>query len=171
MSAAATIKQAQADGLTLSLTGRGTVLIKGPQPAIAKWTPILRLHKSAIMALLRTVAQPVAVWGASDWQAYFSERAAVAEYDGALPRQEAEAQAFKCCVAHWLCQHPATSEPGQCALCGRGDLAGRGLLPHGDADHGHTWLHGECWPAWYAQRRQAAVEALAGFGIVGEALR
>jgi len=109
------------------------------------------------------------LWDADDWQGHYHERAGVAEFDGGLSRHEAELQAFKCCASEWLCRHPATSEPGQCAWCGRGDLAGRMVLPYGDADHGHTWLHGECWPAWYAQRRQEAIEALAGFGIVREA--
>ena len=32
-------------------------------------------------------------WGAADWRGYFDERAAVAEFDGAIPRAQAEAQA------------------------------------------------------------------------------
>jgi len=171
MTPAIMIAKAKADGVAVFLTPAGTVRLRGAQPEIAKWTPVLRLHKPAILALLQADSEPVAVWGASDWGAYFNERAAVAEYDGGLSRREAERQAFKCCVAHWLCQHPVTSEPGQCAWCGRGDLAGRMVLPHGDETHGATWLHGECWGAWYAQRRQEAIEALAGFGIVGEASR
>lgn len=165
MTLATMIAKAKADGVAVFLTPAGTVRLRGAQPAIAKWTPILRLHKPEIIALLKADSEPVAVWDAADWQAYYHERAGVAEYDGALPRAQAETQAFRCCVSEWMCRHPVTSELGQCAWCGRGDLAGRGLLPYGDADHGHTWLHGECWPAWYAQRRQAAVVALAGFGI------
>ncbi len=108
-----------------------------------------------------------ASWDAIDWQAYYDERAGVAEFDGAIPRTQAEQQAWQCCIAEWLCQHPVTSEPGSCAQCGRGDLTYGPVMPYGDAIHGHTWLHGECWPAWYAHRRQDAIAALAGFGIGG----
>lgn len=106
-----------------------------------------------------------APWDATGWRAYFDERAAVAEFDGALPRAQAEAQAFKCCVSEWLCRNPVTSEPGQCAHCGRGDLTYGPVLPYGDADHGHVWLHSECWGHWYAQRRQAAIAALTAIGL------
>lgn len=118
-----------------------------------------------------SAANDTVPWDAADWQAHFNERAAVAEYEGAIPRPQAERQAFRCCVSEWLCRNPATSEPGQCAWCQRGDLPGRAVLPYGDAIHGHTHLHGECWPAWWDNRHHAAVEALAGFGIVGEASR
>ena len=104
-------------------------------------------------------------WDAADWQAYFDERAGVAEYDGGLSRPDAESMAYRSCLAEWMRQNLQTSEPGQCAWCQRGDMPGRAVMPYGDAIHGHTHLHGECWPAWYAQRRQAATVALAGFGI------
>ncbi len=104
-------------------------------------------------------------WGADDLQGYFNERAGIAEFDGGQSRREAEAQAFECCVSEWLCQHPQASEPGSCAHCGRGDLAGRDVLPYGDAIHGATHLHSECWGQWYAKRRQSAVAALKALGI------
>lgn len=165
MTPAAILKQAQADGLSLTLTGRGTMLIKGPQPAVDRWKPALRECKAGLLALLQAASS--APWDAADWRAYRDERAAVAEFDGGLSRRDAEGMAYRSCVSEWLCRHPQVSAPGSCAHCGRGDLAGRIVMPYGDAVHGHIWLHGECWPAWYAQRRQAAVEALAGFGIGG----
>lgn len=164
MNAAATLRQAQADGLTISLTGRGTVKLKGPQSAIDRWTPAIRECKAGLLALLQ--AAGAAPWGADDWQHFFGERAAIAEYDGAIPRPQAEQQAWKCCIAEWLCQNPVTSDPGSCARCGRGDLPGRGVMPYGDADHGHTHLHSECWPAWHAQRRQDAIAALGSMGLL-----
>lgn len=171
MSGQVVLKQAWTDGLKITLTPEGEIRARGAQPEIAKWTPVLRLHKPEIIALLQSAQAAIAPWDAGDWQAYFHERAAVAEFEGALTRQQAERQASRCCVAEWLCRNPVTSEPGQCAWCGRGDLTGRAATPYGDEAHGHTWLHGECWTAWYAQRRQAAVEALAGYGITGEAFR
>lgn len=165
MSAAAVLKQARADGLKIALTPEGEITARGTQPVIAKWEPALRLHKAALAALLQAPVTGVTAWDAADWEGYFNERAAVAEYDGGLPRHEAEAQAFRCCVAEWLCQNFEASEPGQCAWCNRGDLPGRAVLPYGDAIHGHTHLHGECWAAWWAQRRHAAVEALNALGL------
>jgi len=54
MTPAAILKQARADGLTLSLTGRGTVLIRGPQPAAERWKPALRECKAELLALLQS---------------------------------------------------------------------------------------------------------------------
>ena len=52
---------------------------------------LLASHKTEIMALLRPGLDG---WSAQDWQAYFDERAGIVEFDGGLPRAEAEAQAF-----------------------------------------------------------------------------
>lgn len=123
-------------------------------------TPSPRIEKKYIGDL-----EIMPVWDAADWRAYYDERAGVAEYDGGLPRSEAEQQAYLCCVSEWLCQNHTATEPGQCAWCKRGDLPGRPLLPFGDENHGHSWLHGECWGAWWAQRREDAIEALAALGI------
>jgi len=171
MTPAQMIANAKTDGVTVFLASRGAVRVRGPRAALAKWQPLLRLHKPALAALLQAPETKRAAWVAEDWLGYFDERAAVAEFDGAIPRRHAGAQAYRCCVAEWLCRNPVTSEPGQCAWCGRGVADHLPLLPYGDADHGHAWLHGECWPAWYARRRKEAVEALAGYGITGEASR
>jgi hypothetical protein len=55
-------------------------------------------------------------WSAVDWLAFFDERAGIAEFDGGLPR--AEAQAFTCCVVEWLNRNPERSSPGYCLSCG-----------------------------------------------------
>jgi hypothetical protein len=165
MTPASMIAIAKADGVTVFLTPQGTVRLRGPQAALAKWMPILRLHKPALAALLQAPITGGANWQADDWRAYFDERAAVAEFDGAIPRTPAEQQAYRCCVAEWLCRNPVTSEPGQCAWCGRGGTDRLPLLPHGDTTHGHTWLHGECRPAWYAHQRQSAIVALKAIGL------
>jgi len=51
------------------------------------------------VALLRTGRDS---WSGEDWRAFFDERAGIAEFDGGLPRLEAEARAYACCVAEWL---------------------------------------------------------------------
>lgn len=160
MSAAEVLERARADGMRLWLEPPERVRFRGPQLMIEKWTPIFKRHKPGLVMLLRSAA-----WGAADWRAYFDERAAIAEFDGAIPRAKAEQQAYQCCVAEWLCRNPVTSEPGQCAWCNRGDMPGRAVLPYGDAIHRHTHLHGECWAAWWAHRRHAAIAALKAMGI------
>ena len=47
-----------------------------------------------------------------------AERAGIAEFDGGLPRAEAETRAFECCVVEWLNRNPVCSPPGRCLDCG-----------------------------------------------------
>jgi hypothetical protein len=54
---------------------------------------------------------------AVDWRAYFEERAAIAEFDGGLPRAKAEAVAYAWTVHEWLARHFAPSPAGCCAHC------------------------------------------------------
>lgn len=165
MSARAMLEQARADGVQVCLSPAGKITLIGPQAATAKWTPALRECKAGLLEILQAAQADTATWGADDWQAYYHERAGVAEFDGALPRPQAEAQALQCCIAEWLCRNPVTSGPEQCAWCGRGELTGRAVLPYGDATHGHTHLHGECWPAWWENRRHTAIAALKAIGV------
>jgi hypothetical protein len=95
-------------------------------------------------------------WDAADWRVYSDERAAIAEYDGGLPRPEAEAWAWDCCVIEWLNQHAVRSDAGWCQAC-------RG--PYGTETTGHVWLHAECWLSWHAGRRDEAEAALKAMGV------
>ena len=105
-------------------------------------------------------------WSAEDWQAFFDERAGIAEFDGGLPRAEAEARAFACCVAEWLNRNPVRSPPGRCLGCGEGDHGHDPLLPFGIESTGHAWLHSRCWSAWHAgAARPRPIAALAAMGI------
>jgi hypothetical protein len=76
-----------------------------PPPVILN---LFARHKSEIVALLR---QGWNGWSREDWQVFFEERAGIAEFDGGLPRLEAEARAFTCCVAEWLNRNPVRSPP------------------------------------------------------------
>jgi hypothetical protein len=96
---AALLAQAQADGVTLRLTRAGGVKLIGDSTAVETWAPILRPHKPALLALL------------SDRQADIaeatSERAAICEHDGGLPRAEADALATPAGAYYrhaWSCQ-------------------------------------------------------------------
>jgi hypothetical protein len=46
----------------------------------------------------------------------------------------------------------AARDPTRCALCGEGERSGAQIVPFGTETTGHTWLHSECWVAWYAKR-------------------
>jgi len=67
---------------------------------------------------------------------------------------------WACCVVKWLNQDPAPSPPGRCAWCGRPESPGAVVLPFGTEPGTHTWLHGECWPAWHQERMAGGNAAL-----------
>ncbi len=76
----------------------------------------IRQHKPQILALLagRPVPVPMSdtAWDTEDWAAFYDERAAITEYDGELPRHEAETMALNECVTEWLARHPAANDRG-----------------------------------------------------------
>jgi hypothetical protein len=47
---------------------------------------------------------------------------------------------------------PEAGAPTRCGHCGGGERSGAMIVPFGTEVIGHTWLHSECWPAWYARR-------------------
>jgi hypothetical protein len=106
-----------------------------------------------------------AVWDSEDWQAYFDERAGIAEFEGGLARDAAEVRAFETCVCEWLNRNPAPSRPGRCAWCDKPECAGATILPFGIEQSGHTWLHDGCWADWHLERRAQATAALLAMGI------
>jgi hypothetical protein len=97
---------------------------------------LLSRHKPGVVALLRGLQG----WTAEDWQVFFDEQAGIAEFDGGLLREEAEAQAFACCLAEWLNRNPVCSPPERCLGCGGGNHAPDPLLPHGIELTSHAWL-------------------------------
>lgn len=161
MSAAEALRAARMVGVDVRIEDGGLAL-QAQAPPSAELLELLAHHKQEILTLLRPVD---AGWSAEDWRVFFDERAAIAEFDGGLPRPEAEARAFECCVVEWLNRSFEGSPPGRCLACGGGDLAYDALLPHGTDATGHAWLHSGCWPAWYAGRKAEAVAALAMMGI------
>src|SRR5262249_61092321 len=105
-------------------------------------------------------------WSADDWRACFAEPAAIAEFNGHLPRAEAEARAFDCCVAEWLLRNPIDSSPDRCLGCGKSGKTDDPLLAIGVVGAGQAWLHCRCVPAWHSARKAAAVAALSAMHIV-----
>jgi hypothetical protein len=88
MTAVTTIASAVAAGITIKVDGTRLVLSAPERPG-DHLLEDLRREKPAITAYLREVA----AWTAEDWQALFDERAGIMEYDGGLPREEAEKHA------------------------------------------------------------------------------
>ena len=151
MSAVAAVKAARAAGIELALDGDDLALSAASATPAAVLDALSR-HKAEIVALLR----PGHGWSAEDWQVYFDERAGIDEFDGGLPRAEAEARAFECCVVEWLNRNPVCSLSG----CGGSDDTCDKLLPYGTEQTGHAWLHSRCWEAWHANRKAKAVAVL-----------
>ena len=108
-------------------------------------------------------------WSRDDWHSYFDERAGLAEFDGGLSRDHAEARAFSCCVPEWLNRNPVHSAPGRCLGCGAAEHPHDPLLPFGVESDGHAWLHLRCWRAWADGRKAEAFSALAAIGIAAPA--
>jgi hypothetical protein len=160
MSAATALKAARDAGIELGIDGDDLLLEAVSEPPAATLEALSR-HKAEIVELLRP---NMGGWSAEDWRLYFEERAAVAEFDGGMPRTEAEAQAFECCVVTWLDRNPAPSAPGRCAWCGRSGSHAP-VVPFGTEPGTHTWLHRECWSAWRKMRPFQAKEALTRMGI------
>ena len=161
MSAAEALRVAHAAGVTVMLDGDGLVLEANAEPPQGV-LDALSHHKAAILALLRPGQGG---WTTDHWRAYFDKRSEIATSHYGLPRAEAEALAFACCVIEWLNRHPAPSAPGRCAWCGRPEAPGAVVLPFGTEPGTHTWLHAECWSAWHDARRADAIAALRVMGL------
>jgi hypothetical protein len=162
MSAIAALKAAHAAGVHLRIEGNDLVLEASAAPASAV-LDLLSLNKAGIVTMLRP---GVDGWSGEDWHAFFDERAGIAEFDGVLPRPQAEEGAFTCCVVEWLNRNPVRSMPGRCLGCGGGDHVHDPLLPYGIETTGHAWLHSRCWPAWHEGRKAEAAVALAAINIL-----
>ena len=148
------VHEVEAAGGTIAVAG-DMLKLAAPDPLPDNLMLELRRHKADVLKLLSDA------WKANDWKHFYGERAAVLEYDHELPRPEAERRAWEWCIVEWLNQHPAPSEPGRCAWCGKPEDAGV-VVPFGVEA---AWLHHECWRPWHQERRQEAVSGLAEMGI------
>jgi hypothetical protein len=97
MSAVHALKLARSAGIRIGIDGDALTLDANTAPP-SDVLELLVLHKAQVIALLRTGRDG---WSGDDWRTFFDERAGIAEFDGGLPRHEAEARAFACCVAEW----------------------------------------------------------------------
>ncbi len=159
MSAVDALRLAEENGVRLGVAGADLILVADREPAPGVLEAIRR-YKVGIVALL-TAAE--SKWTAEDWQAFFDERAGIAENDGGLPRVKAETRAFECCVVEWLNRHPAPSDAARCASCGEPEVSATAVVPFGTQRH--TWLHPHCWGPWHQKRRNRARRSLKNWGI------
>jgi len=162
MNAAEALKQARAADIQVRIDGE-TLALEASAPPSAEVLNLLASYKTDILTLLRTGLDG---WSGEDWREYFEERAGIAEFDGRLSRDQAQARAFCYCVSEWLHRSPARSASGRCDHCGQSKGM---LLPYLTGyslkDPGHTWLHQECSRAWHKARRAKAVSALVAIRI------
>src|SRR4051794_21961264 len=107
MNALDALDAACAAGIAITLEGEDLVLEAASTPP-AEVVESLSQQKANIIRLLRAGSIG---WSSEDWQAFFDERAGIAEFDGGLPSMQAEVQAFNCCVAEWLNHNPVNSPP------------------------------------------------------------
>jgi hypothetical protein len=114
LSAIEALKAARAAGIELALDGDDLALSAASAPPAVMLDALSR-HKAEIVALLRPGRDG---WSGEDWLAFFDERAGIAEFDGGLPRGEAEARALEYCVVEWLNRNAVSSSPDRCLACG-----------------------------------------------------
>ena len=166
MSAEAAVQLARKHGIRLSVNGANLKVVSDKEPP-TEVLEAIRGHKAEILALLAASKEG---WSADEWRAFCDERVGIAEFDGGLPRAEAEANAFESCVIEWMKRNPAPSEPGRCAWCGAFETVGCSVIVPFGSDGStkagsHTWLHHACWSPWRHVRRMRAIEALRLVGI------
>ena len=161
MSAVQALGTARAFGIHLELDGDDLLLeASGPPPDAV--LDALSRHKAEVVRILYSAKDGCSL---EYWQVLFHQRVAFAEFAGGLPCNEAEAQAFECCIVGWLNRNPNPSIAGRCAWCGHAESHNAVVLPFGTEPGTHTWLHAECWPAWHEVRRSQATEALTRMGV------
>jgi hypothetical protein len=132
MTAADVLKISRAAGISVIIDGDDIILKALVAPPQEMLDAIVR-QKAEIARLLRL--ETAGQWSKEDWQCFFGERAAIAEFDGGWGRSDAELNAFEDCLDHWLAMHPPPPES--------------------------EGLHPNCAPKWMVSRRLEARRTLA----------
>jgi len=90
VSATEALQQARAVGLSLQVDGDDLVLLASAPPPQSIISLLVQC-KAGVLALLRPGD---CGWAAEDWRAFFDERAAIAEFEAGLPRDQARRARF-----------------------------------------------------------------------------
>ena len=137
---------------------------------LAKKSASLRVTKQELGCDISDISDISPTWTATDWRAFYDERAGIAEYDAGLPRDHAEHVAFEQCVAHWLALNkPPAGEWGFCTCCGQPAQPDAVLTTCVGGSPG--LIHHACKVAWGEHRREQAVSALGKLGIAEDEQR
>lgn len=92
MTAADLLTQARADGLTVALEPPARLTLRGDPASVARWAPVLRPHKPALLALL-SGPPPLPPETGEAIRESVLERAAIMEHDAQVPCTEATREA------------------------------------------------------------------------------
>ncbi len=95
MSALKALKAARECGVHLETDGK-TLSLRAAAAPPSEVVALLSVNKGDVIALLQPAADG---WSAEDWLAFFDERAALAEFDGGVPREEARSPRL-CLLRH-----------------------------------------------------------------------
>jgi len=84
-------------GGNVSLVAPDRLRVSAPSDLLPEFAARVRAVKpDLLLALAKTDdAKPAKGWDAMDWKAYYEERAAIRQYDGELPRLQAEELAWR----------------------------------------------------------------------------
>jgi hypothetical protein len=146
MSVAKALKAALDAGVRLRVDGDDLELSAPLEPPY-RVLALLSRNKPEIVRILRAALEEK-----EDWQAFFNERAAIAEYEGLLPRRTAEGNAFARCIVEWIRRNcPAVL----------GGFHGR----YGVESVVRIRLCSQSWPVWRPKEIFQAMEALKRMGI------
>jgi hypothetical protein len=151
------LRAAQAAGINVTVDGNDLVLTASARPP-AQVLDLIARNKKGIVDLLHTAHEGLS---RKEWQELFDERAAIGEFEGGLPREQAESEALSCCMSEWLDRNPVRSIPGCCIHCGQsGGTLRRYLIRRCAKESGNALLHPGCVQPWDQERRAKAVQAL-----------
>ncbi len=127
--------------------------VRAPRPLDEGLVSELREHKAAVLAFLAGHQH--------------DDVPDAAEPERRLPRAAANREAFECAVVRWMNRNPpADADEDRCAACG-GPLGciGQDAVAVLAGAGRHAWVHHGCHARFTAQRRDAAVTALAAMGV------
>ncbi len=116
MSPAQALQLARSAGIKVKIDGED-LLLEALAPPPAAVLDLLSHHKTGILRMLRPAVDG---WSAENWQIFFQERVDILEFDGALPRPQAEQRAFACCIVEWLNRNPVKFNAGPLSRLWRG---------------------------------------------------
>ena len=148
------------DGVVMSISTDGRIILKGKKVKIEHWTETIRQNKPAIVMLLQPGSDG---WSIKDWCEFFNEKAGITQSSHGLLRQQAEKIAFSICIEQWHTLNPILSKKSKCARCEKKTGL---ILPYLTGQSTHTWLHQDCSHEWHQSQRKKAIEALYGMGIM-----